>query len=56
MPKTGCGMIAFGNSLGVFGGSTTPDSKLDAMEGRTNEFHLFDINTGINRVNDINFA
>ena len=47
MPKTGCGMIAFGNSLGVFGGCTTPDSKLYAMEGRTNEFHLFDLNTGI---------
>ena len=47
MPKTGCGMIAFGNSLGVFGGCTTPDSKLYAMEGRTNEFHLFDLNIGI---------
>ena len=57
MPKTACGMIAFGNSLGVFGGygvprgPTEPQSFIKTTrftEGRgwTNEFHLYNLSEG----------
>ena len=55
MPKVGCGMIAFGGNLGIFGGcGINLDELADhgkihdlaCIDGRTNEFHLFDTSTG----------
>ena len=56
MPKTGCGMIAFRNSLVVFGGfgvpqgPTEPHSFIKAgyADGRgcTNEFHIYNLSEG----------
>ena len=57
MPKHGCGMIAFGNSLGVFGGygiprgPTEPQSFIkntDYTDGRgwTDEFHIYNLSEG----------
>ena len=54
MPKTGCGMIAFGNGLGVFGGygvprgPTEPQSFIKDTDGRgwTNEFHIYNLSQG----------
>ena len=57
MPKSGCGMIAFGNSLGVFGGfgvprgPTEPQSFIKntrSTDGRgwTNEFHIYNLSEG----------
>ena len=57
MPKCRCGMIAFGNSLGVFGGygipqgPTEPQSFVENVgftdgRGWTNEFHVYDILEG----------
>ena len=57
MPKYGCGMIAFGNSLGVFGGygeprgPTEPQSFIKATRytdrnGWTNEFHIYNLSEG----------
>ena len=54
MPKTGCGMIAFRNSLVVFGGygrpqgPTEPQSFIKGTGGRgwTNEFHIYNLSEG----------
>ena len=57
MPKYGCGMIAFGNGLGVFGGygvprgPTEPQSfikgtKFTDGRGWTNEFHIYNLSQG----------
>ena len=57
MPKTACGMIAFGNSLGVFGGyglprgPTEPQSFIKSTgftngSGWTNEFHIYNLSEG----------
>ena len=57
MPKTGCGMIAFGNGLGVFGGYGVPrgpteprsfimDTKSTNGRGWTNEFHIYNLSEG----------
>ena len=57
MPKSGCGMIAFGNGLGVFGGygvprgSTEPQSfikntRFTDGRGWTNEFHIHNLSQG----------
>ena len=59
MPKYGCGMIAFRNSLVVFGGygrpqgPTEPESFIKytgATDGRgwTNEFHIYNLSEGYN--------
>ena len=58
MPKTGCGMISFRDSLGVFGGfgiprgPTEPQSFIKntrSTDGRgwTNEFHIYQLKEGI---------
>ena len=59
MPKSGCGMIAFGNGLGVFGGygvprgPTEPQSFIKSTgfpnngRGWTNEFHIHNLSQGI---------
>ena len=54
MPKRGCGMIAFRNSLVVFGGygvprgRTEPQSLIINVGGRgyTNEFHIYNLSEG----------
>ena len=57
MPKTLCGMIAFGNSLGVFGGYGVPRGPTEPQsfikytrftdgEGWTNEFHIYNLSEG----------
>ena len=57
MPKTACGMIAFGKSLGVFGGygvpkaPTGPQSFIKSTistdgRGWTNEFHIYNLSEG----------
>ena len=56
IPKTGCGMIAFANGLGVFGGyvprgPTEPRSFIkntSTTDGRgwTNEFHIYNLSQG----------
>ena len=57
MSKTGCGMIAFGTSLGVFGGfgvprgPTEPQSFIKTsgftdVRGWTNEFHIYNLSEG----------
>ena len=57
MPKTGCGMIAFGNSLGVFGGFGVPrgptelqsfikDTRSTDGRGWTNKFHIYNLSEG----------
>ena len=54
VPKIGCGMIAFRNSLVVFGGygrprgPTEPQSFIKAGGGRgwTNEFHIYNLSEG----------
>ena len=57
MPKTACGMIAFGNSLGVFGGFGVPQGPTEpqsfikhtrSTDGRgwTNEFHIYNLSEG----------
>ena len=46
MPKSGCGMIAFANSLGVFGGFGVPrrPTELQWKTGSmTNEFHIYNL-------------
>ena len=58
MPKAGCGMIAFGDCLGVFGGygiprgPTQPGSFIKNNNytdggGWTNEFHLYNLTDGM---------
>ena len=57
MPKAGCRMIAFGNSLGVFGGYGVPrgptepqsfikDTRFTNGIGWTNEFHIYNLSEG----------
>ena len=57
MPKCACGMVAFGNSLGVFGGygvprgptephSFTKDTRFTSGIGWTNEFHIYNLSEG----------
>ena len=57
MPKDACGMIAFGNNLGVFGGygiprgPTEPQSFIKStisIDGRgwTNEYHIYNLSEG----------
>ena len=57
MPKYGCGMIAFGSSLGVLGGfgvlrgPTEPQSFINLTastdgSGWTNEFHIYSLSEG----------
>ena len=57
MPKYGCGMIACGNSLGVFGGYGVPrgptepqsfinDTRSTDGRGWTNEFHIYNLSEG----------
>ena len=56
MPKDGCGMIAFGNSLGVFGGYGVPQGPTEPQSfikdirftdiGWTNEFHIYNLSKG----------
>ena len=55
MPKAGCGMISFRNSLGVFGGfgiprgPTEPHSLMRYTDGSgwTNEFHIYNLSEGM---------
>ena len=58
MPKYGCGMISFGDSLGVFGGygiprgPTEPQSFIKGTRltdgiGWTNEFHIYHLKEGV---------
>ena len=57
MPKSGCGMIAFANGLGVFGGYGVPrgpteprsfikDTRFTDGRGWTNEFHIYNLSQG----------
>ena len=57
MPKAACGMIAFGNGLGVFGGYGVPRGPTEprsfikstrSTDGRgwTNEFHIYNLSQG----------
>ena len=57
MPKSGCGMIAFANGLGVFGGYGVPrgpteprsfikDIRYTDGRGWTNEFHIYNLSQG----------
>ena len=57
MPKTGCGMIAFRNSLVVFGGYGVPQGPTEPQSfikstsytdgrGWTNEFHIYNLSEG----------
>ena len=57
MPKAGCGMIAFANGLGVFGGYGVPrgpteprsfikNTRLTVGSGWTNEFHIYNLSQG----------
>ena len=58
MPKAGCGMISFRDSLGVFGGYGIPrgptepqsfikDTRFTDGNGWTNEFHIYQLKEGI---------
>ena len=57
MPKSGCGMIAFGSGLGVFGGYGIPRGPTEPQSfikntaftggsGWTNEFHIYNLSEG----------
>ena len=57
MPKWGCGMIAFANGLGVFGGYGVPrgpteprsfikNTRFTDGSGWTNEFHIYNLSEG----------
>ena len=59
MPKIGCGMIAFRNSLVVFGGYGVPQGPTEPQSftkhtsytdgrGWTNEFHIYSLSEGAN--------
>ena len=58
MPKVGCGMISFRNSLGVFGGLGIPRGPTEPYSfmknirftdgrGWTNEFHIYNLSEGM---------
>ena len=58
MPKIGCGMTSFRNSLGVFGGHGIPrgptephsfikDTRFTDGRGWTNEFHIYNLSEGM---------
>ena len=58
MPKIGCGMTSFRNSLGVFGGHGIPrgptephsfikDTRFTDGSGWTNEFHIYNLSEGM---------
>ena len=58
MPKVGCGMISFRNSLGVFGGHGIPrgptephsfikDTRFTDGSGWTNDFHIYNLTEGM---------
>ena len=58
MPKFGCGMISFGECLGMFGGYVIPrgptepqsfikDTRFTDGRGWTNEFHIFHLKEGV---------
>ena len=58
MPKAGCGMILFGDNLGVFGGYGLPrgpteprsfikDTRFADGRGWTNEFHVYHLKEGV---------
>ena len=58
MPKCGCGMISFGDNLGVFGGHGIPrgpteprsfikDTRSTDGRGWTNEFHIYHLKEGV---------
>ena len=58
MAKAGCGMVAFGDSLGVFGGHGIPygptqpgsfikNTSYTDGSGWTNEFHLYNLTDGM---------
>ena len=58
MPKAVCGMVAFGDSLGVFGGHGIPrgptqpgsfikNTRFTDGRGWTNEFHLYNLTDGM---------
>ena len=58
MPKCACGMISFGDSLGVFGGHGLPrrlteprsfikDTRCTDGSGWTNEFHIYHLKEGV---------
>ena len=58
MPKCGCGMISFGERLGVFGGYGIPrgptepqsfikDTRFTNGSGWTNEFHTYHLKEGV---------
>ena len=61
IPKLSCGMISFRNSLGVFGGYGIPrgptephsfmkSTRLTDGSGWTNEFHIYNLSEGMNRI------
>ena len=58
MPKYGCGMISFGDNLGVFGGYGIPrgptepqsfikNTRFTDGRGWTNEFHIYHLKEGV---------
>ena len=58
MPKIGCGMISFGDKLGVFGGYGIPKGPTEPQSfikntrftdgrGWTNEFHIYHLKEGV---------
>ena len=60
MPKSGCGMIAFRNSLVVFGGLGVPQGPTEPQSfikntfttdgsGWTNEFHIYSLSEGMQK-------
>ena len=54
MPKSGCGIIALGSGLGVFGGYGVPRGPIEPRSfikntdgrGWTNEFHIYNLSQG----------
>ena len=61
MPKSGCGMVAFRNSLVVFGGGGVPQGPTEPQSfikntrftndsGWTNEFHIYNLSEGNKKI------